>query len=158
MDPPRNFVVAVGGGHHWRGLFDTWLRLSDPLDRIARGEGAAEDRLRSWVLTLVQAKIRKVTADPEYFATYQAIARGSTLLVARHLATLVDQVEWIIAAGVARGEFRVTAPRRAAEACLNATTRFHHPAILVLDNSSANQGALDDVLALLIAGLQAGVL
>ena len=140
-------------------LVERWLQaVLKPLEAIARAPGPAPDRLRSWLRTLMRAKIHKVRDDPELFATYHTIATHSVELVARHMATLVGQVEAILADGVASGAFQITDLRRAAMAIQAATLRFHHPALLAAPNTIPTDDELEHVAALLIAGLRAGVI
>src|SRR4051794_3747020 len=87
-------------------LVERWLsRVSEPLEPIARGEGPAADRLPEGLMALFGGRARKVTADPELFATYQAMAAESPRAVARHLAMLDEHVASIVTDGVALGEF-----------------------------------------------------
>lgn len=139
-------------------LVERWLaRVSEPLEAIARGEGPAGERLRAWLLALFRAKVRKVTADPELFAIYQAMAAESPKAVARHLAMMDEHVASIVADGVATGEFPpATDPVRAARALLGGSLRFHHPALLAQSPGPPSEQDAEDVLALLIAGLRAG--
>ncbi len=140
-------------------LVERWLEtVSNPLEAIARGEGPAADRLKAWLLTLFHAKVRKVTADPEMFATYQAIAEGSHEVIARHLATITGQVEAIVASGIASGEFPATDPQRAARTLLNASLRFHHPALMAHPAVPPTVAEAEDVFALLVAGLRTGAM
>ncbi len=140
-------------------LVGRWLEgACVPLDSLVHGDGPAGDRLRGWLVGLHREKLRMVTADPEHFATYYALVAGANEVVARHLRGLVDQVEAIIAAGVASGEFRVVDARRAAVAALNATIRFHHPALLADGSPTPTEADVDDVIALVLAGLRAGAL
>ena len=138
-------------------LVERWLAgVMQPLDLIARGDAPAAERLRSWLMALFHAKLRKVTADPEYFATYHAIAGQSHEVVARHLAAIFGQVEAIVAAGIAAGEFPPTDSRRAARAILSGSLRFHHPTLLTATTQPPTDEEAGDVFALLIAGLEAG--
>lgn len=141
-------------------LVGRWLdAVSTPLDAIARGgEGSASDRLRAWLLALIRTKVRKVTGDPGLFAAYHSIALESHDVAAYHVATLVGQLESIVAAGVAAGEFRVADPALAARSALNATARFHHPALLAHAAPPPDESDAEAVIALLLAGLRAGVL
>jgi len=140
-------------------LVGDWLAaVTAPLAVIARSEGPAGDRLRAWLLALRREKVRKVTADPEHFATYHAIAVSSHEVVAHHLEQIAGQVEAIIASGIDSGEFRVDDARRAALAVLNATVRFHHPALLMGQAAPPPESDAEDVIAFLLAGLRAGVL
>ncbi len=137
-------------------LVERWLmRVSEPLERIARGEGPAGDRLQAWLMALFRAKVRKVTADPELFATYQAMAAESPRAVAHHLAMLDEHVTAMVAAGIAAGEFPPdTDPRRAARALLSGSLRFHHPALLAQAPGPPSEQEAEDVFALLVKGLR----
>jgi hypothetical protein len=109
-------------------------------------------------MALFRAKVRKVTADPELFSTYQAIAAESSGAVAHHLAMLDDHVASIIANGVAAGEFPPdTDPHRAARAILSGSLRFHHPALLAQAPGPPAEREAEDVFTLLVAGLKSGV-
>jgi AcrR family transcriptional regulator len=140
-------------------LVERWLtRVSEPLERIATGDGPASDRLREWLMTLFRAKVRKVAGDPELFSTYQALAAESPKAVAHHLAMLDDHVVAMIAAGVAAGEFpKDTDPRRAARAILAGSVRFHHPMLLARAPGPPPEQDAEDVFALLVAGLKSGM-
>jgi AcrR family transcriptional regulator len=140
-------------------LVERWVaRVSEPLEAIARGEGPAGDRLREWLMALFRAKVRKVTADPELFSTYHAIAAESPEAVARHRAMLDEHVAAIVADGVAAGEFPPdTDPRRAARAILSGSLRFHHPTLLAQAPGPPTEQEAEDVFALLVTGLKSGV-
>ena len=139
-------------------LVERWLHaVLVPLEAIARDPGPAPDRLGAWLRTLMRLKIRKVRDDPELFATFHAIAIRSDELVARHLAALVGQIEAILAEGVTSGAFQITDLHRAASAVQAASLRFHHPALLAAPNPLPTDDEANQVIALLIAGLRAGV-
>ena len=140
-------------------LVERWLtRVSEPLEAIARGEGPAGDRLRAWLMAFFRIKVRKVTADPELFSTYQAIAAESPKAVAHHLAMLDEHVAAIVADGIAAGEFPPnTDPRRAARAILSGSLRFHHPTLLSQAPGPPGEREAEDVFALLVAGLKSGM-
>lgn len=142
----------------FEALVERWLaRVSEPLEAIAHGKGPAGDRLRAWLMALFRAKVRKVTADPELFSTYQAITTESPEAVARHLAMLDEHVEAIIADGITAGEFPPdTDPRRAARAILSGSLRFHHPMLLAQIGGPPAEREAEDVFALLVAGLRSG--
>ena len=82
-------------------------------------------------------------------------------VVDAHVATLRAQVAEIVREGVARGEFAPTDPEAAADAVLDATSRFHHPHH-VRDAAARPEAdelrAARRVVALLAAGLRAGAL
>lgn len=106
-----------------------WLRrVERPLSAISAEEGAAEERLRRWLETLVRIKQEKRRGDPEMFETYYRLAQEAADIVDEHVSTLVDQLTAIVADGRRDGVFRVSDSRTAARAVFHATSRFHHPA------------------------------
>lgn len=138
---------------------ERWLeQVSKPLATIVARPGSAAERLSDWLLALAAAKRQKVRQDPELFATYHAIAQEARGVVADHVATLRRQVAAIIRSGVASGEFAVTDPEAAAGAVLDATIRFHHPQQVREAAGRDLEPELKRVVALLLAGLRAGVL
>lgn len=138
---------------------ERWLeQVSKPLAAIVARPGSAAERLSDWLLALAAAKRQKVRQDPELFATYHAIAQEARGVVADHVATLRRQVAAIIRSGVASGEFAVTDPEAAAGAVLDATIRFHHPQQVREAAGRDLEPELKRVVALLLAGLRAGVL
>ena len=136
-----------------------WLhRVTSPLRAITDDHARpAPARLVAWFNTLRLAKQHKVLDDPELFRVYHRLAMAAGELASEHVDDLLAQVERIIADGMAAGEFsdRLNV-RAAARSCLHAMSSFHHPAML-------SQGTLPEeadarsVLALLLAGLRAGV-
>ena len=139
-------------------LIERWLaRVMAPLEPIVRGDGPAGERLRAWLLALYRAKVAKVHDDPELFAAYQAITPESPAAVATHLATLVEHVAAMVAAGVAAGEFpAATDPHRAARAVLNGSLAFHHPRLVAERARPTSDEEAEEVFALLILGLKGG--
>jgi AcrR family transcriptional regulator len=139
---------------------ERWLRgISAPLEAVAARPGPAAERLVEWVLALAAAKRRKVRDDPEIFSAYHALAEEHRAVVERHVQHLCAQVRRILEDGVAEGAFRLRDPEDAAQAVLEATLRFHHPAhVAAGDDPAATEAAARRVLALLVAGLAAGAL
>lgn len=145
-------------------LFDAvagrWLAaVSKPLTEIAERRGkSAKDvpakRLEEWLTTLIAIKRRKITDDPELFATYHAVAEAAHKVASAHVADLRDQLRRIIADGAAAGDFKVSDPATAAAAVLNATMRFHHPHFV--REFPADPAAERAVIRLVVAGLEKG--
>jgi hypothetical protein len=110
--------------------------------------------LQRWLRQLMAAKHQKAHADPELFATYQALSEQARAVVYAHINELVRQVTLIVERGVAQGEFNVDDPLSAAQAIFHATTRFHHP----VHASTWNATTIDDefvaVWRLILLGLQ----
>ena len=147
-------------------LFDAvagrWLSaVSQPLEAIAgrRGKSSKDlpaKRLEEWLTTLIAIKRRKVTDDPELFATYHAVAEAARKVASAHVANLQDQLRGIIADGMASGDFKVSDAAAAATAVLNATMRFHHPHFV--REYPADPAAERQVIRLVLAGLEAGAI
>ena len=137
-----------------------WLHtLMDPLEAIAsdRTQPAAE-RLSRWFHHLRKTKRRKLLQDPELFQLHFNVVKMAPEMITEHVKMLQDQVERIVADGVASGEFAAQLdPGTAARAFLQATTAFHHPA-LVLQKPATTEADARQVLGLLLAGLRAAPL
>ena len=135
-----------------------WLhQVTGPLEAIASNPARpAPERLAAWFDTLRKAKRRKVLDDPELFQVYHQIVENMREVVNEHVATLLGQVERIIVEGVAAGIFaRGLDARLAARAFLHATSRFHHPALILQEPAPTEEDARV-VLGLLLSGLRNG--
>ncbi len=140
-------------------LFDAvagrWLHaVSQPLEEIAARRSKPAKRLEDWLTTLIAIKRRKVTDDPELFATYHAVAEAAHKVASAHVAELQDQLRRIVADGMASGDFAVSDAAVAATAVLNATARFHHPHFV--REFPADPAAERAVIRLVLAGLARG--
>ena len=70
-----------------------WLdRANAPLQKIAEASGPAPARLDSWLRTMFAIKHKKVSDDPEMFATYLTLAQEACEVVKAHKDRLVDQI------------------------------------------------------------------
>ncbi|MFF3915552.1 TetR family transcriptional regulator [Streptomyces sp. NPDC001852] len=105
-----------------------WLdRTSEKLAGIVVADGTAEERLRTWLAALFEAKRHKAGDDPELFATYTVLTDENGTAVGEHIADLTGQLTRIIADGAGSGTFPVPDPAAAARAVFQATGRFHDP-------------------------------
>jgi AcrR family transcriptional regulator len=133
-----------------------WLdRANAPLLKIAETTGPAPARLEKWLRTMIDIKYKKVTEDPEMFATYLTLAQEACEAVRAHKERLVDQVAHIISDGVKQGAFHVADAKIAARAVFDATTRYHHPAHSDEWKDAARPARIDALLGLLLRGLEA---
>ena len=133
-----------------------WLeRVSTPLARIAESSGPAPARLDRWLRALFEAKQKRVSEDPEMFATYLTLAQEACKTVKAHKEKLTDQVALILSDGVKQGVFQVADAKVAAQAIFDATSRFHHPAHSDDWKDPQLAARIDALLALLIKGLEA---
>jgi AcrR family transcriptional regulator len=133
---------------------ERWLsEVSEPLQAVAVGKGAAPERLRRWLDLLVRSKRRKALDDPELFATYIELAAEARDVVRAHVETLVAQLARIVADGVARGEFEATDPAATGRAIFDATARFHNPAHAPEWSNPGIDAAYERVRALVLNGL-----
>ena len=133
-----------------------WLhQISDPLELIAANDKLpAPQRLTRWFDTLRLGKRRKLLDDPELFRIYLQVTEQAHEVVGEHVASLLSQVQRIIADGIASGEFSSDLrPRLAARAFLQGTVQFHHPAMITqLPAPTSAEGHA--VLGLLLTGLR----
>src|SRR5215510_4129635 len=104
---------------------------------------------------MIDIKYKKVTEDPEMFATYLTLAQEACEVVKAHKERLVEQVAHIISDGVKQGAFEVADAKVAARAVFDATVRYHHPAHSDEWNDPAKPARIDALLALLLKGLEA---
>jgi AcrR family transcriptional regulator len=133
-----------------------WLeRVSGPLGKIAEASGPAPARLERWLRALCMAKQKKVSEDPEMFATYLTLAREACSVVKAHKEGLVDQVAMILSDGIEQGAFQVTDAKASARAVLEAVVRYYHPAHADDWNDPDLAARFDTLLALLMKGLEA---
>jgi AcrR family transcriptional regulator len=133
-----------------------WLdRANAPLQKIAESTGPAPARLDKWLRTMIDIKYKKVTEDPEMFATYLTLAREACEAVRAHKERLVDQVAHIISDGVKQGAFQAADVKTTARAVFDATTRYHHPAHSDDWKDPARAARIDALLGLLLKGLEA---
>ena len=100
-------------------------------------------------------KHKRLSDDPEMFATYLTLAQEACKVVKAHKDGLVDQIAHILSDGVEQGAFEV--------ADVKATARAHFRRHQPLPSSRPCRGMeraglaarIDAVLALLLKGLEA---
>jgi len=133
-----------------------WLdRANAPLEKIAEASGPAPARLERWLRTMFEIKHKKVSDDPEMFATYLTLAQEACEVVKAHKERLVSQVAHILSDGVQQGAFEVTDVKASARAVFDATVRYHHPAHSDEWSDPQLPARIDALLALLLKGLEA---
>lgn len=136
-----------------------WLHaVATPLQVIADDPTRpASERLAAWFDALRAAKRHKVLDDPELFCVYHGLAVATRELVTEHVADLAGQLERIIADGMTRGEFSGQLDARAAAtACLHATARLHHPALL-MQGGPPEEAEVRTSLGMLLSALRLGM-
>ena len=142
-------------------LFDAvagrWLtQVMTPLTKITMdSKSSAPKRLKAWVRTLAEVKRKKVLDDPEMFAVYSSVTASAHDVVAQHMTHMLEEVATILRDGAKAGDWPLKSAESSAKLILNATSRFHHPAMVQLDAGKSDLKDLDAVVDLLIAGLQA---
>ncbi len=110
---------------------------------------------KRWLRTMFAIKHKKVSDDPEMFATYLALAQEACKVVKAHKDRLVDQIAQILADGVKQGVFQVADVKASARAIFDATSRFHHPAHAEEWSDPQLAARIDALLALLLKSLEA---
>lgn len=143
-------------------LFDAvaerWLaQVMAPLTKItADKKTPAPKRLKAWLRQLAEVKRRKVLDDPEMFTVFSSIVMEAHDVAERHMAHMLDEVAEILRDGAKAGDWPLKSAEASARLVLNATTGFHHPAVVQLDGGRSDLKQLDALADVLIAGLKAG--
>jgi len=133
-----------------------WVdEVMPPIRALVARPGPAQKRLRQLFDTLIAAKRRKATADPELFTAYRSLAAETQSVAAAHVDELVRLGAAIIESGVEEGTFREVDPMAASQAILFATSRFHHPAHAMEWADPKFDKIFDDVWRILMEGLTA---
>jgi hypothetical protein len=114
----------------------------------------APKRLKAWARALAEAKRKKVLSDPELFAVFKSIMADAHDVGEAHVAHLKDELADILRDGAKAGDWSVKSPGETATLILNATSRFHHPAMVQLDGGKSDLRELDALMDVLIAGLK----
>jgi AcrR family transcriptional regulator len=135
---------------------ERWLqRVSAPLEQVVVRRGKASTRLHDWLVLLATSKQAMATDDPELFETFHQLTIASRDVVGAHVDHLADQIARIVADGMDTGEFAPGDPAVLGRAVLQATARFHHPAMAGewTDQATLTRD-LEAVFALLLHGLR----
>jgi AcrR family transcriptional regulator len=119
----------------------------------AGSDSPAADRLRRWLVALMESKREEARSDPDLFAAYAELSAQAREVILRHVAELTRQLTQLIVVGAANGEFAVADPAASARAVFAATSRFHHPAHAIEWVLPAIDEAFDEVWALIMTGL-----
>lgn len=133
-----------------------WLeRFLEPLEQVAAEDAPAAERLHRWLLALSTVKRRRLSDDPELFATYCALTAEAREVVGEHMDHLTQQVTRLIEDGNVQGEWGIKDPAAASRAVLCATARFHHPAHASEWSDPSLDTDFEEVWLLLLKGLKA---
>ncbi|MFE4670010.1 TetR family transcriptional regulator [Streptomyces sp. NPDC056716] len=132
-----------------------WLdRTSERLSVIAGEHSDPEERLRSWLWALFDAKRRKAGEDPELFATYMVLVDEAVQAVDDHVTDLTAQLTRIVGDGVATGVFSTSDEQLTARALFQASGRFHDPCYAAEWVRPEVETDLEALLELLLGGLR----
>lgn len=135
---------------------DRWLLDTEAeLEVIARRKAPVGKRLRAWFVRLHLLKLEKVKADPKLYAAFDLAATRARPFIERHLKVMRDQLERMLAEGVAAREIARADPKIMAQALFLGTAAFHHPRFVLENMRQDRVPQLRKVLDLLLAGLTA---
>lgn len=138
-------------------VIERWLdRVAEQTDAIAREDLSASDRLGDWLTGLARLKQRKVLDDAELLRASARVAEETPDVGHRHAARLTLQIARILEDGLKDGSLPGAGDASStATAILNATFRFHHPALVAAGGPPETQlAALEAVVSLIKAGLK----
>jgi len=124
------------------------------LEQVVGRRAKASTRLHDWLVLLATTKQAIATDDPELFETFHQLTLASREVVAAHVDHLAAQIARIVTDGMASGEFAPGDAAVVGRAILQATARFHHPALAGewSDRATLTRD-LETVYALLLRGL-----
>lgn len=133
-----------------------WLeRFLVPLEAIVLEDAPAAGRLHQWLHELSAAKRRRLSDDPELFATYCALTAEARKVVGVHVDHLTSQVTQLLQDGNTRREWNLKNPAAASRAVLSATARFHNPVHASEWADPSLDKDFEEVWSLLLKGLKA---
>ena len=131
-----------------------WLtKLQKKLEAITAADGDPDVRLKQWFATLYALLREKRTADPDLYRSFRLAADENRPFVGKHVAAIRWQVAKLVTEAMQTGQYRDSNPLETATVLFEATTAFHHPA-LIDDQAAADR---QDILALLLEMLTAGL-
>jgi AcrR family transcriptional regulator len=136
---------------------ERWLYNSIllPLQAEAeKQEGSAEERLRTWLETLISKKRTYAADEPEMFAMYAAVTLEAEELIKVHVDGLVRQIESILEYGFETKEYKPGNAATMARALFLATNSFHHPAHAPEWKDPEVDKSFDAIWHLLLSGLR----
>jgi AcrR family transcriptional regulator len=110
-------------------VVDRWLdRSHSSLSEIVDNEDTPPaERLRAWLRELFEGRQRGARSDPALNSALVALSAKRSRIVTEHARVLLTQVQVILASGIDAGQFFAFDPAAAAQAILDATSRFHDP-------------------------------
>ncbi len=103
-------------------------RFTAPIDTIMAMDAPATDRLYRWLRESLLLRQVQVRNDPQIFRATSSLTVSFRDLGIDYRAARTLDVQQIVDAGVASGEFKVRDTHEAAFAVINAFTRFFNPA------------------------------
>jgi AcrR family transcriptional regulator len=114
------------------------------------------ERLRAWLVALFRSKRQSAVDEPELWATFLVLVQTDSPAAIDHVADLMTQLETIVAAGVASGDFDAPDTAATARTVFAASAEFHHPGLAALWSRPGQDEALDSVCTLIVNGLRPG--
>jgi len=131
-----------------------WLtKLQKKLETITASQGDPDTRLKEWFVTLYALLREKRMADPDLYRSFRLAADENRPYFGKHVAAIRWQVAKLVTEAMQRGNYRDSNPLETATVLFEATTAFHHPA-LIDDQAAADR---QDILVLLLEMLTAGL-
>lgn len=137
-------------------LVARWLaRDTALLERIAKSDAPADERVIEWMMAFIAAKQKKVLDDPEMFEAYRAAAEMRREVADAHMQASRGMLVQIVREGMAAGVFRPADPEQATDDLFTAMTRFYHPHFLRgAGGAPPPETEARRVLRLVVAGLE----
>src|ERR1700722_11624044 len=142
-------------------LFDAvsqrWLAIVDSEQEALCAEsrpGDALERLVQWFVQLHRMKGQKVKHEPELFKAFNYSAQIEKPFVKTHIDTMHRQLNTIVGQAIDSGLIRAESVDSVVALLFEATTGFHHPALVAISVGENREPLLRKLLATLIDGLK----
>ena len=134
---------------------ERWLtRLQGDLAGIVAAEGDPVARLKQWFSMLYRLMRERRRADPELYRSFRLACDDGRPFTGKHSAAIRWQLAKLVTAAMQSGQLRDGNPLEMAVLLFDATTSFHHPAMIDEQAGTDRQAALASLLEVLIGGLQ----
>ena len=101
-------------------------KVEEDGENICNSSQSWQDKLRTYVLSMLQLKRKAYDANPELFAAYLRFAESHGAVVEQHIKVLVDQIRRILVSSVPENDLE-----NIVNLVLDATVQFRVPAAIM---------------------------
>ena len=126
-----------------------WLSgTEEKLAAIVSAPGDPMEKIAEWFTELHTLKVARAAADPALYGAVNTSTVRETSVAERHVAVLRDQLAELAKAAA------LPDPKQSADLLMEATTAFHHPALIAIQRGEPRLDTLRGLLAVMMKGLK----